>query len=108
MDIGQINNRVDRALADNLRAEHIVIAMAIGIFVTGAATLCVAYWQQNPYIGGGSVIVSGFLYWPIREILKVRRDNLILQVLPVMLAELSAEDAAKEIKKLADHLRGKA
>jgi hypothetical protein len=108
LDIVQINNRVDGALGSNRRAEFIVIGMAVGIFVSGIGALAVAYWQQNPYIGAGSVVVNSLLYWPIREVLKLRRDNLILQVLPVMLAQLSPEDAAKEIKKLADYLRGKA
>lgn len=107
IDIAQINNRVDGALRSNRRAEYIVIGMAIGIFVSGVSALFVAYWQQNPYIGGGGVILNGFLYWPIQEVLKLRRDNLLLQVLPVMLAQLSPEDASTEIKKLASYLRGK-
>lgn len=107
IDFVQINSRVDGALRSNRRAEYIVIGMAVGIFVSGVSALVVAYWQQNPYIGGGGVILNGFLYWPIREVLKLRRDNLLLQVLPVMLAQLTAGDAAEEIKKLADYLRGK-
>ena len=106
MDIGQINTRVDGALRDNRRAEYTVIGMALSIFVAGTLVLILAYWQQNPYVGAGGLLLNGLLYWPIREILRLRRDNLILQVLPVMLAELSTEDATKEIKKLADHLRG--
>ena len=107
LNIDQINSRVDGALRANRRAEFIVIGMAACIFVVGIAGLGIAYWQVNPYFGSASVLLNGFLYWPIREILKVRRDNLILQVLPVMLAQLSPADAAKEIRKLCDYLRGK-
>jgi hypothetical protein len=107
MDIEQINGRVDGALKTNKRAESIVLGMATGIFLSGISALAIAYWQQNSYIGGGGVALNGMLYWPIREILKLRRDNLLLQVLPVIIAELPPADAAKEIKKLADHLRGK-
>ncbi len=106
MDIIQINSRVDAALRDNRRAEYTVIGMAIGIFVAGTMVLFLAYWQQNPYVGGGGILLNGLLYWPIRGILKLRHDNILYQVLPVMLAELSPEDAAKEIQKFADHLRG--
>ena len=105
MEIGQINSRVDGALRYNRRVEYIVIAMAIGIFLAGAAVLFLAYWQQNPYVGGGGILLNGLLYWPIQEILKLRRENLVIQVLPVMLVELSDEDRAKEVSKLADHLR---
>ena len=106
MEIVQINGRVDRALEENRRAESIVIVMATGIFTVGIAGVIVAYWHQNPYLGIGSAVVNSFLYWPIREILRLRRDNLVLQVLPIMLAELPPIEAAKEIKKFADHLRG--
>jgi hypothetical protein len=106
MDLVQINNRVDSALKDNRRAEHIIIGMSVSIFVLGMAGFVFAYIDRNPYIGGGSTLLNGLLYWPIREILKLRRDNLLLQVLPSMLATLAPAEAAKEIKRIADHLRG--
>jgi cytochrome c biogenesis protein CcdA len=107
MDIDQINRRVDLALIDNRRAEVIIIGMALGIFLAGLGTLLVAYWQQNPYIAGGGIVLNGLLYWPVREIKKLRRDNLVLQVLPTIIAGLPPAEAIKEIKKLAAHIRGK-
>lgn len=107
MNLPEIHARVDAALQANRRAEMIVISMAVGIFFLGAGSFCLAYFEKNPYVAGGSALVTAFLYWPIREILKLRRDNLVLQVVPVMLAQLSAADVAKELKKTLDHLRGK-
>src|SRR5688572_17887294 len=107
MDAKQINDRVDGALEANRRAEAIVVRMAIAIFAAGTAGFFLGYWSQNPYIGTGSVILEGFLYWPIREILKLRRDNIILQVLPVMLAELPPDEAAKQLVGLIESLRDK-
>jgi hypothetical protein len=107
MDIDKINVRVDAALADNKRAEHIVIAMSVGIFLLGAGAFLFAYVEKNPYVVGGGLLTTAFLYWPIREILKLRRDNLILQVVPAMAAQLSAAEFAKEMKKLLEHLRSK-
>lgn len=107
MDIIAINNRVDGALRDNRRAEFIVIGMAVGIFLLGAGSLVVAYWLTNPYVGGGAFLFQSLLYWPIREILKVRQDNLVLQTLPVLVAELDAREATIEIRKLAEYIRGK-
>lgn len=108
MDVQQINVRIDRALKDNRRAEVLVMTMASGIFVAGMAMLFLAYWAKNPYIVSGSVISNGFLYWPIRAILKVRKDNLVLQTLPVLIADLPPAEVTKEVKKLAEYLRGKA
>src|SRR4051812_7675147 len=106
MDLNQINARVDAALRLNRRAETIVITMAVAIFVLGVLTFLLAYVEKNPYAAGGSALVTAFLYWPIREILKLRRDNLVLQVVPVMVAQLGPIDLAKEIKLLLLHLRG--
>jgi hypothetical protein len=81
--------------------------MAVGIFIAGMSALTVAYMQRNPYIGGGGVLLNGFLYWPIREIVKLRRDNIILQVLPQLIAQLPPAEAANELKKLLTRIRGK-
>ncbi len=105
MDLNVINARVDRALQDNRRDENIIVAMAIGIFLLGVATVVLAYWRLNPYFATGTVVLQGFLYWPVREILKLRKDNLILQPLPVLVSSLPPEKAADEIKKLLEHLR---
>lgn len=107
MNIAEIHARIDGALSANKRAETIVILMAVGIFLLGTASFLLAYFEKNPYVGGGSVLLTGFLYWPIREVLKLRRDNLVLQVVPVMAAQLSPADLSKELKKTLDYLRGK-
>ena len=108
MNLDLINKRVDEALTSNHRAEIIVISMALGIFLLGVGILLLAYRYQNPYVGGGTFLLQSFLYWPIHEILKLRKDNLVLQALPVLVAELPTKEAALEIRKLAEYMRGKA
>jgi hypothetical protein len=105
VDLEVVNERVDSALALNRRAETIVIAMAASIFVLGLAVIGVAYWVRNPYITSGAVLLQGLLYWPIREILKLRRENLMLQTLPTLIANLPRERAAQEISKALAFLR---
>ena len=89
----------------NHRAECIVIVMASAIFVLGIGLLIFAYWQQNPYIAIGALILQGFLYWPVREIIKLRRDNLILQILPGLVSSMPPDQAGLEIIKLLAYLR---
>ena len=107
MNLDVINNRVDAALRDNRRAEFIVMGMALFIFLLGAGLLLLAYWFVNPYAAGGTFLLQSFLYWPIREILRLRRDNLVLQTLPVLVAELPPKEAILEIRKLSEHIRSK-
>jgi hypothetical protein len=58
MDIEVINDRIDHALQANRRAERIITGLAVAIFSLGAGSLLVAYWQQNPYIAGGTVLLQ--------------------------------------------------
>ena len=90
--------RVERALLDNRRAETIVLAMAVGIFLLGAGVVGLSYWQQNPYLTGGALLVQGLLYLPVREILRLRRDNVVLQMLPALLGGVSRPDARLILK----------
>jgi hypothetical protein len=106
MKISEINARIDAALYENRRAELLVLLMAAGIFLLGFIGIIAAYWMNNPYLSGGSAVVTAFLYWPIREILKLRRDNIYLKTVPVMISELSRPELANEIRKMIKHLQG--
>jgi len=93
------NRRVDKALFDNRRSEWLIVSMATMIFLSGMALLTVGYSQQNAYVTGGAALLEGFLYWPVREVLRLRRENLMLQTLPVLVAELPREEATKIIRE---------
>jgi hypothetical protein len=107
LSIEFVHQRVDSALLQNRRAERIVICMAVGMFVLGLAIVIAGYWSRNLYITGGAAVLQGFIYWPIKEILKLRRDNIILQTTPILVATLSPEAAAVEIRELLSFLRRK-
>lgn len=107
MDINVVNQRVDKALADNQRDHNIVLLMAVAIFALGVIIILVAYKQENPYVATGALVAQLFLYWPVREILRLRRENLMLQTLPSLVSTLAPDAAAREIAKLLAYLRGK-
>lgn len=105
MNLHLINTRVDQALAANRRAEHIITAMAALIFLLGLVVAGVGYAAANPYVSSGAILFQSALYFPIRRIGSLRRDNIILQTFPVMITALPAERAADEIVKLLDFLK---
>jgi hypothetical protein len=51
--------------------------------------------------------LQGLLYLPVNQTLKLRRDNLILQSVPVMLSSLPPKQAAQQMIKFLEHLRAK-
>jgi hypothetical protein len=105
VDLNATNTRVDQALTANKRAERLIICMALGLFCVGLSVLLVGYRMKNPYVAGGSTLAQVFLAFPINEVRKLRRDNLILQVFPVLIQNLPPAKAASEVVKLLDHLR---
>jgi len=106
IDIAFVNARVDAALRDNRRAEIMVFSMMGGIFLLGITVLVVGYWQTNPYLTTGAAIAQLLLYWPVREVLKLRRDNLVLQTLPTIIGTLPPADACLELRKTLSVIRG--
>ena len=102
----RVDARVDHALADNHRAERLIVGMALALFVVGLLLVLLAYWLKNPYVASAALIIQTFLIFPFNEIRKLRRDNLILQTFPALIEGLPKDAAVKEIKMLLAFLRG--
>jgi hypothetical protein len=106
LNVATINSRIDQALAENRRAERLIVRMATALFIVGLSAIFIAYWLKNPYIAAGSTLAQIFLVFPISEIRKLRRDNMILQIFPALIYSLPPDKAATQTVKLLDHLRG--
>jgi hypothetical protein len=94
-----------RALVTNRRAEVIVVAMAAAMFLLGISLVVIAYLRINHYFATGTLVAQILLYWPMREIIRLRRDNLVLQTVPAIVAALPPSQAAKELSMLLVYLR---
>jgi hypothetical protein len=105
VDLNALNARVDQALTDNKRAERLMIGMALALFCVGLLVLLVGYRMKNPYVVGGSSLAQVFIAFPINEVRKLRRDNLILRIFPSIVRDLSPANSAAEIVKLLEYLR---
>jgi hypothetical protein len=105
VDLNAINARVDQALTDNRRAERLMIGLALALLCVGLLALLVGYRMKNPYVAGGSSLAQVFIAFPINEVRKLRRDNLILRVFPSVIRDLSPANSAVEIMKLLEYLR---
>jgi hypothetical protein len=106
LNLDHINSRIDKALAENRRHESSIKAMATAMFLLGVAVLAIGYWRQNVYIASPAVLLQGLLYWPIREIIRLRRESVALQTVPTIVSTMPAKEAAAEIRKLLQFLRG--
>jgi len=105
VDLNAINARVDQALTDNRRAERLMIGISLALFCVGLLALLVGYRMKNPYVAGGSSVVQVFIAFPINEVRKLRRDNLVLRIFPSIIRDLPPANSMVEIVKLLEYLR---
>jgi Flp pilus assembly protein TadB len=97
-----LNQRIDQALRDNGRAEILVWALCTLLFLCGVALFVGGFILGEPIITGSGVVVEIGIIWPLRQIMKLREDNVRLQVLPSMLDILPPEEAKEQWKKWYD------
>jgi hypothetical protein len=105
VDLNAINARVDQALTDNRRAERLMIGMALALLCVGLSVLLVGYRMRNPYVAAGSTLAQVFIAFPINEVCRLRRDNLILRLFPSIVRDLPPANSAVEIVRLLEYLR---
>jgi len=105
--IERVDARVDYALADNQRAERLIVLMALALFLVGLLVVLLAYVLRNPYVASAALVTQTLLIFPFREIRRLRQDNLVLQIFPVLIDGLPQDVAAKETKILLAYIRSR-
>ena len=50
------------------------------------------------------MLLQGALYWPIRQILRIRKQNIALAAAPALIATLPPVQAAAEMVKLLEKI----
>ena len=94
--------QIRSALANNRRLEGILIALIVLLFVIASGLTIVGNfkswdWTRSAAVIPGLGVTSA---WPIRRLAQLRRENIQLETLPVLLPVLSADAAADVVKKL--------
>jgi hypothetical protein len=100
-----IHARIDQALDRGKRSEQLVITLSVMIFLLGVGLIGVSIATESIVYAVPSLVIEAFLYWPIRQILKIRKENIALATAPVLIATLPAENAAAEMVKLLEDVR---
>jgi len=98
--------RIDQVLLDNRRTETLFIVLAVTLFVLGVATLLVALYTGHLVWASPSVVTTALLYWPMRQIGRMRRDNIALAIAPALISRLPAAEAAAGIQRILEKLLG--
>jgi hypothetical protein len=100
-----IYERIDLALERGRRSEQLVIGLSVLVFALGMGLIAVGAALNSVLIVGPSVAIEALLYWPIRQVLRIRKQNIALACAPALIATLPPEQAAAEMVKLLEDVR---
>ena len=87
-------------LKENRRIEWTYILLTIVLFGCGIACIVCALVTGKYLWSAPSTVTTGLLYWPLKEIKSIRRNNIALATAPILIATLPPDQAAKEIQLL--------
>jgi hypothetical protein len=98
-----IEKYCDKALADNKRAARRIEAVIVIVAVLAICSDLLISWLDKPRIVAGTgAFQAVVLGWLVRELLKIRRDNLTLHLMPT----LPETQRIEATQKFLAHLRG--
>jgi hypothetical protein len=104
--IDDILKRIDKVLQDNKTIEITYLILTILLFLCGITCFIVAICTGKYIWSTPSVVTTGFLYFPLREIKDLRKKNIALATAPILISQLPKDKAAEEIQKLLQNLYG--
>jgi hypothetical protein len=102
----EILTRIDDVLRSNRRIETLYIVLTTILFLCGVACIVTAIVTGKYVWSAPSVVTTGLLYWPLREIKQIRQQNIALATAPALISQLPAPQAAEQIQKLLEKLYG--
>lgn len=104
----EIIRRIDEVLSRNRRIEWTFILLTVLLFGAGVTCIIVALTTGQFAWSTPSVITTGLLYRPLKEIKEIRNKNIALATAPMLITQLPPDKAAEEIQKLLQNLYGSA
>ena len=96
--------QIRSALSNNQRLETMLVILLVVLFVIACGLAIVGNykgwtWMTNAAVIPGLGVTSA---WPIRRLAQLRRENVQLEMLPILLPLLSMKDARAVVRKLLE------
>jgi hypothetical protein len=100
---------INEALRRNRYWEMGIGLVLLTLFVSGLYLLFSGFSASGPemwsrLIAGG--LIEGTIYWPVRELIRLRRENIALQVIPSLLRLAKSAEGKQLVLKLLYKLLG--
>ena len=91
-------------LDNNKRIEWTFIILTAVLFFTGIVCFITALLSGEFAWSTPALVTTGLLYWPLKEIKDIRKNNIALATAPMLITQLPTDQAAIEIQKLLQNL----
>ena len=104
MTTDPVLDRIDQVLRDNRRTETLFIVLSVVLFLLGIASLISALVSGKLILASPSVLTTSLLYWPMKQIRKIRRENIALATAPALISKLPDAEAAAQIQRVLESL----
>lgn len=92
--------RIDDVLRQNRKIEWTYIVLTVALFGCGIACIICALVTGQYAWSAPSAVTTGLLYWPLKEVKSIRKNNIALATAPILIATLPPREAAKELQNL--------
>ena len=94
--VREVTGRIDATIAENRRTERIIVAVLLALFGVGLTLIvwgaAISRWEL--LVPGGLAQLT--IAYPVRRLIKLREDNVRLQIIPQLL-RLAEIDQAKDL-----------
>jgi hypothetical protein len=105
--IREVTACIDEAIGKNRRTEYLAIVVLVSLFTVGLGLLIYGAVVQEWKLLAPGGIVQAIIFWPIRWLIKLREDNMRLQILPQLLRLADSKEAKALAARLVKRLIGK-
>ncbi len=102
--VREVSERVDAALSKNHRTEIVIVVVLVLLFLTGIGLVAYgAAVQRWEFLVPGGLAELAIVF-PIRQLVKLRADNVRLQIIPQLLRLADNPQAKALAAKLIERL----
>jgi len=96
---------ITKALAYNRFIESRIIVLTTVLFLAGVACIVAALVTNQMLLFVPPAFTMIFFFKPLRELRRMKNENILLVTVPSLVEKLPPQDAAAQIRKLLDGLK---
>ena len=91
--VREVSERIDQAINDNRGRERVIVGVLIVMFVVGLGLILYGAISRSLQLLVPGGVIQVALVFPVRRLIKLREDNVRLQIIPQLLRLADSREA---------------